>query len=44
MAHAAMRIVAISLLLGLAVVSWSQEPPEEIIQKKSPRRIRRFRI
>lgn len=44
MAHAAMRIVSISLLLGLAVVSWSQEPPEEIIQKKSAKRVRRFRI
>lgn len=44
MAHAAMRIVAISLLLGLAVVSWTQEPPEEIIQKKSAKRIRSFRI
>jgi len=44
MAHAAMRIVAISLLLGLAVVSWSQEPPEEIVQKKSVKRVRRFRM
>lgn len=44
MAHAAMRVVAISLLLGLAVVSWKHEEPEGVSHKKSGKRIGRFRL
>jgi len=43
MAHAAMRIVAISFLLGLAVVSWRHQEPEEVSQEKPVKKLGRFR-
>ncbi len=43
MAHAAMRIVAISFLLGLAVVSWRQQEPEDVSQEKPVKKLGRFR-
>lgn len=43
MGHSAMRIVAISFLLGLAVVSWKHEEPEEVSRKKPATRLARFR-